>query len=112
MILVNLRDYPGSSRYSNADMAALRSSNLTEQRQMLDARGVEVAAFLSWLIKTQNIPPISHEGGFGLLAWSWGNTITMSFLAQATKLANAEQETIGKYLRALVFFGTCSAWGR
>lgn len=92
-------------------MAALRSSDPAEQRRMLNARGVEVAAFLLWLIKTQSIQPIEGDGdggrgGLGLLAWSWGNTITMSFLAQATKLSKEDQETLRKYLRALIFFGT------
>ncbi|KAH9918132.1 uncharacterized protein B0H18DRAFT_680544 [Fomitopsis serialis] len=116
LVLVNVRDYPGSTPYSPSELAALNSSSLNEQRAMLNERGQEVAAFLLWFIRKECIPQIAGSqgdsgaggGGLALLAWSWGNTITMSFLAQAAKLPKHDQETLGSYLRSLVLFDSSS----
>lgn len=109
LVLVNLRDYPGSTRYTESELSALGSTDPKSQRSMLDARGTEIAAFLLWFIKKEKIPRTTEggAGGLGLLAWSWGNTITMSFLAQAAELPKDRQETLGAYVRSLIFFGTC-----
>ena len=111
LVLVNLRDYPGSPRYTEAELSALGSADPNSQRSALNARGLEIAAFLLWFIKKEKIPRATEggAGGLGLLAWSWGNTITMSFLAQAAKLPKDSQETLGVYVRSLIFFGTCTS---
>lgn len=107
LVLANLRDYPGSTRYTESELNSLGSTDPKSQRSMLDARGMEVANFLLWLIKKEKLPPITEAGtgGLGVLAWSWGNTFTMSFLAQAAKLPRDEQDTLGAYLRSVIFFG-------
>ncbi|TFY59860.1 hypothetical protein EVJ58_g5515 [Rhodofomes roseus] len=112
LVLVNVRDYPGSTPYSASELAALRSGNREEQKAMLDERGKEVAKFLLWFIGKEKIPQTangqtgnsSRTGGLALLAWSWGNTITMAFLAQAAKLPQRDQEILGSYLRTLFLF--------
>ncbi|KAH9843701.1 Alpha/Beta hydrolase protein [Rhodofomes roseus] len=109
LVLVNVRDYPGSTPYSASELAALRSGNREEQKAMLDERGKEVAKFLLWFIGKEKIPQTangqtgnsSRTGELALLAWSWGNTITMAFLAQAAKLPQRDQEILGSYLRTL-----------
>lgn len=109
LVLVNLRDYPGSTRYSEAELSALSSTDPKSQRSALDAQGSEIATFLLWFIKKEKIPRLTERGGggLGLLAWSWGNTIMMSFLAQAAKLPKDIQEILGAYVRSLIFFGMC-----
>jgi len=63
LILVNVRDYPGSTPYSPSELAALNSSNLKEQWAMLNERGQEAAAFLLWFIQKERIPQIAGSQG-------------------------------------------------
>ncbi|KAH9937693.1 Alpha/Beta hydrolase protein [Fomitopsis serialis] len=110
LVALNTRDYRGSTPYSSSDLEALRSTNLDEQRAMIDARGQEVAAFLVWFIRQANIPlrsknqEITSSGGLALLGWSWGNTMTVSFLAQASRLPQEDRRFIDDYLSAFIMY--------
>ena len=108
---MNNRDYYGSTPFSSSDLDALQSAELESQRAVVHARGLEIAAFLLWLIKNESIPsrPLDEQekrnGGIALLGWSWGNTMTMSFLAQASRLPEADRSTLDAYLKAFIMYG-------
>ena len=111
--MLNSRDYPGSTPYSWAELAALGSSNPETQRSVMKQRGLEIAAFLRWYIREENIPmaPSPQEyhnasgGGISLLAWSWGTAMAMSFLAQAATLPQQDRWRLGSYLRTMILLG-------
>ncbi|KAI0732396.1 hypothetical protein C8Q72DRAFT_818612 [Fomitopsis betulina] len=110
LVMLNSRDYPGSTPYSWAELTALGSSNPETQRSVIEHRGLEIAAFLRWYIREENIPmaPSPQEyhnaggGGISLLAWSWGTALAMSFLAQAAKLPQQDRWRLGSYLRTVI----------
>lgn len=111
LVTVNNRDYYGSTPLSTSDFEALRSADLDIQRAMVHARGLEIAAFLLWLIRKENLPrrPIvgqgKRNGGITLLGWSWGNTMTMSFLAQASRLPEEDRSILDVFLRTFTMYG-------
>ncbi|KAH9937691.1 uncharacterized protein B0H18DRAFT_1091783 [Fomitopsis serialis] len=120
LVMVNLRDYPGSTSYSWAELCALRSTKLETQRSILQQRGLEIATFLRWYILNENIPvapspQVDHNtcgGGLALLAWSWGVAIAMAFLAQAATLPQQDKWRLGSYLKSIIFLdGSCHALG-
>ncbi|EPT04329.1 hypothetical protein FOMPIDRAFT_44288 [Fomitopsis schrenkii] len=113
LVALNLREYRGSTPYSPSDLAALGSGDMRQQLSMLQARGLEIATFLVSFIRKENIPPPSNPddynqtrgGGLSVLGWSWGNSITIAFLAQAAKLPDSERHLLDAYLRGFILYG-------
>ena len=58
LILVNRRDYPGSTPLSDAELAELGSSDLETRARALARQGLDIGLFLAWLIRKENIPPV------------------------------------------------------
>lgn len=114
-VRLNLRDYPGSSPWSQDELDGIREGRETA-RDTVASMGVEIAAFLAWYIETQNIPALSSsegideqgaraKGGISVGAWSMGNIASLSFLANLDKVPEATVALLGKYLRSYVMFG-------
>lgn len=114
LVAINLRHYPGSTPLSSAELAALKS-DAGSQASFTRDRGLEIAAFLEWFIRKENIPKKTPSldridgdqiaGGLSLLGWSSGNCITLSFLAHADVLSKESQDSLNTYLRAFVIYG-------
>ena len=115
LVLLNLRDYPGSTRYSPEELASLASPTREVQDAAIQARGHEIVAFLRWFIETERIPPISerqgldlkHCGGISLLGWSSGNCQMISVLAHADKLPEDTRVLLDAYFRSFILHGAC-----
>lgn len=111
LVTVNNRDYYGSTPLSVGDLAALKSADLDSQRAVIHARGSEIAAFLLWLVQNENIPrrPLDGQGkrggGIALLGWSWGNSMTISFLARASRLSQEDRALLDGYMTAFIMYG-------
>lgn len=111
LVAVNLRDYPGSSRFTASELDPLGKSDKESQALLYKARGHELASFLIWFIRNEKIPPLITEegkatGGLSLLSWSWGTTMTISMLAHAESLPLEFQELLDKYWRSHIAFDT------
>ncbi|KAH9835551.1 Alpha/Beta hydrolase protein [Rhodofomes roseus] len=107
LVTVNMRDYRGSTPYTDADIEALGSGDPERQQSMIRARGLEIAAFLVWFIRKEDIPPYvvdGDRGGLSLLGWSWGNVVTMAFLAQASGLSEDDGRLLDGHLKSFVIF--------
>ncbi|KZT68307.1 alpha/beta-hydrolase [Daedalea quercina L-15889] len=109
LVTLNMRDYPGSTPYTNAELAAMRGPDRDGQRTQLHKRGLEISAFIMWFIRKENIPPFKlvgekASGGISILGWSWGNTMTLSFVARARELPKEDQEFLETYMRTLVIY--------
>ncbi|KAH9924427.1 uncharacterized protein B0H18DRAFT_1012126 [Fomitopsis serialis] len=109
LVTLNMRDYPGSTPYTDAELTAMRGPDRDGQRTQLHRRGFEIAAFVAWFIRNENIPPFTLNGndirgGISVLGWSWGNTMSLSFIARASELPKEDQEFLEAYMRALVIY--------
>ncbi|OCH91802.1 hypothetical protein OBBRIDRAFT_833925 [Obba rivulosa] len=113
IILVNLRDYPGSTPYSPAEKDIMFGQDYENKADFLQARGFEIAALLEWLIKKEDLPPIRSGstaegvkpfGGVALLGWSSGSATVLSLVANADKLSSETHVLLDGYLR------TCFLW--
>ena len=80
LILVNRRDYPGSTPLSDVELAELGSPDLETRAKALAQQGLDMGLFLAWLVREENIPPVSidrdgkQQGGIALVAWSLAHT--------------------------------------
>lgn len=113
LVAVNMRDYRGSTPYSPEDLADLWSTDAEKQAKTLRGRGLEMATFLLWFIRKENIPPLLQEkmrgsfsgGGISVLGWSWGCKIALSCFARAHDLEPDDRHLLGNHLRGLILFG-------
>lgn len=116
-VTVNLRDYPGSTPSSPAELSAVLG-DLEGQAGWLRDRGIEIAAFLEWFIRSEDIPQTttvvnggseSFVGGLSLLGWSSGNCVTMSVLAHVDAISAEHRHLLGQYLRSTIILGASEA---
>lgn len=117
LVLVNRRDYPGSSPYTSEDLHLVRLTTADDTKAadnhdtFYRARAAELAAFMCELVKKEGLPKMTadgKEGGIALLAWSAGNVYTIPLLAYVDGLDEETRATLDPYLRAFVLFGTRS----
>ncbi|RDX50214.1 hypothetical protein OH76DRAFT_463824 [Lentinus brumalis] len=120
LVLLNLRGYPGSTPYSTSELDLLEGGSTASddtgspQDMALQARGMEVAQFLRWFIKTENIPAIRDTGsgkllgGLSVLSWSGGNAATFAMFAHADKLPGETKSLFDTYLRSFVMYDPSS----
>ncbi|KAN0126498.1 Alpha/Beta hydrolase fold [Russula decolorans] len=110
LILVNRRDYPGSTPLSDAELAELGSSDLETRAKALAQQGLDIGLFLAWLIREENIPPVvidrdgKQQGGIALVAWSLAHTPLAGFLAHADSLPTDTLRVLDPCLRAYCIF--------
>lgn len=112
LVLVNKRDYRGSTPYSQEELRDLASPDSGVQARAIAARGLEIGAFIRWFIQAEHIPPISASlraddsrgGGVSLLGWSAGNLQTIAFLAHAQDLPEETMRFLESYFRSLIIF--------
>jgi hypothetical protein len=111
LIFVNRRDYPGSTPFSDAELAELGSSDLETRAKALAQQGLDIGLFLAWLIRETNIPPVvigrdgKQQGGIALVAWSLAHTPVAGFLAHADSLPTDALRILDPCLRAYCIFG-------
>ncbi|KAL6306426.1 hypothetical protein BKA93DRAFT_157576 [Sparassis latifolia] len=111
LVLLNLRDYSGSTAYSSDELEAIRSPSHESQAAVLQARALELVAFLSLFVKHEKIPPIAKvsesptvTGGIALLGWSGGNYQTLPVLSHADKVTEDTKLLLDSYFRSLIVY--------
>ncbi|KAF7797122.1 hypothetical protein EIP86_008314 [Pleurotus ostreatoroseus] len=110
LIAPNLRDYPNSTPFSSSELSDLCSPDSATQRRAFGNIGAEVAAFLSYIIITEKIPPRQdvegeETGGLVLLGWSMGNLWCLSMLSDSSSMGDDMIEIMQKYLRTYILHG-------
>ena len=107
-MLVNRRDYPGSSPYSEEDLRKARSDDPEEQNKFAEMRAIEFAQFIRSFIEKENIPKASSgwkRGGVVLMAWSSGNGYTLPLLSYIDAIPEDARLFIEPYFRSHIAFG-------
>ena len=111
LVLINRRDYPGSTPLSDAELAQLGSPHLPTRAKALAQQGIDIGLFLAWLVREEKIPAMSvnwrgkRQGGIVLVAWSLAHTPLAGFLASADMLPADALRTLEPCLRAYCIFG-------
>lgn len=126
LVLLNRRDYPGSTSLTDTELSALKaicdptspaydaSKSLEAQSNFLKARGFEVAEFMAWFAKTENIPKVvdkedeGKEGGMALVAWSSANGTALGLFAHLKELRREAREALEPYMRTYLYYGELS----
>ncbi|CCM05546.1 uncharacterized protein FIBRA_07773 [Fibroporia radiculosa] len=109
IVLINWRDYPESTPYSDAELERMRGP-LDAQAAALAAHGVEFQNFIVWFVKTHQTPPIkankdgSLSGGVAFAAWSAGNLQCIALLAHADKASTKTRALLDIHLRTLIVY--------
>ncbi len=114
LVFVNMRDYPGSSVFSQEELENLCSEDPVVLAVASHALGRDVALCLRHLIVTLGIPPISEaqgkrSGGIALLGWSRGSHPCIAMLASGHQLADETKRLLARYLRTVVLHGEFDA---
>ena len=110
LIAVNMRDYPGSSPYTAAELSMLAMPDAKVQETVIRKEGQELAEFLQFIIKAEAIAPIvesegRRDGGIVLVTWSMGNIFSMSLLGNAKIFSEHMRSLLETYLRKVVVYG-------
>ncbi|KAJ3555733.1 hypothetical protein NM688_g2410 [Phlebia brevispora] len=108
-IFVNMRDYPGSSGFSEEELEALGSADPDIQAGATRNLGQDIAICLEFLVRTLEIPAITEtqgrrNGGIALVGWSMGNMSTLAMLGKAQDLPEETIQFLQAYLRTVVLY--------
>lgn len=110
LVLVNRRDYPNSSPYTDKDLEKLNSSDDWAQDEFAKGRAQEYATFIRRFVEQESTPEMTvdgKDGGIVLLSWSSGVAYTIPLLSFADSLPEDLRDAIEPYLRLYVSFGEC-----
>lgn len=109
-MLVNQREYPGSSGFYPEELSHLHGNDYDAQLAVLKGFGLELAVFLSRFIEFHDIPrPAIRDGrrtgGMAILAWSLGNMTLFSFLAYGHEYRTEVREVVEQYVHTAIVYG-------
>ncbi|EIM81546.1 alpha/beta-hydrolase [Stereum hirsutum FP-91666 SS1] len=107
IILVNRRDYPGSTPLDDSDRKNLSSFNSSTAeaaqniRSYMRDRARDVYDFLCELVAAECIPGVSDGGGIIMAAWSFGGSLITALLAYL-KTFEVPDVVLGEYIRRFI----------
>ncbi|EPQ56342.1 hypothetical protein GLOTRDRAFT_120887 [Gloeophyllum trabeum ATCC 11539] len=110
LVLLNRRDYPGSTRISPKEIVQIRSPRVDEQAAALRGLGLDIASFLAWYARSSGIPKVGADGsgGISVLAWSSGNAQTSAAIANLGLLEEDKKALLRDYLRGYIIYDSPS----
>ncbi|KAJ3553764.1 hypothetical protein NM688_g3445 [Phlebia brevispora] len=106
-IAPNLRDYPNSTPYTPSEFENLCSADVETQKLAVRSLGLELAAFLKYIVDAESLPPKRGadgqvKGGLVLLSWSMGNLWSLSMFGNASALEDETRAVLRRYLRTYI----------
>ncbi|KAJ7474271.1 Alpha/Beta hydrolase protein [Mycena latifolia] len=102
-ILWNRRDYHGSTKYTNEELADLHAG----RRIFQDRQALQIAWFLEHFIEHEKTPKVTADRtarGFILLGWSSGCSVVLALFADPSIFPPGLYDTVEPYLRSLVLY--------
>ncbi|KAF7351525.1 Aminodeoxychorismate synthase [Mycena sanguinolenta] len=93
VILLNRRDYPGSTKYTDAELEDLKAG----RRIFQDRLAIQLAWFLEHFIDHENTPKLSADRNFG-------NATALSLFSNPDAIPKPLYQTIEPYLMSLVLY--------
>ena len=107
---MNLRDYPGSSLYTNSELESFESDSQDFQDVAVRDLGRQMAALLTAIVRKEALPPATIKdgkstGGISLLTWSMSNLVSLSLLANVGTFEKEIREGLETHLRTVILHG-------
>ncbi|KAK7053745.1 AB hydrolase-1 domain-containing protein [Favolaschia claudopus] len=99
IISVNRREYPGSTPYSDEELATFACGSDAERAVLLEQQGRDLAMFLDGLITHLHLP---QTGGMAILGWSMGCLFLMALVSCICTLPKATQERLSSFVHNIV----------
>jgi len=109
-IALNRRDFPGSTPFSQEELAKLKSPDVGKSALLdfMRARGLELIGFIYNIIGLLNLPTrlASGEGAISILGWSSGGIYLLSAMGcfNDTDLSIPQKETIKHCIPSCILF--------
>ncbi|KAF5357127.1 hypothetical protein D9756_006472 [Leucocoprinus leucothites] len=104
LVLVQRRDYAGSSKYTDDEMSVLRSDNPTA---FFGTAGEVMAQFVHYLVSNTEVCTASEDrssGGIAIAGWSIGNVFAQSMFFEGATLNEETYAAIEPYVLSLVLY--------
>jgi hypothetical protein len=110
LIAVNQREYPGSSQLSDGQLALLHSTDTEEQESVLRDVVQDLARFMCYIVKHENIPAIKmtkgkKSGGLCILGWGSGNALPIGLLSYLPSFDDSLQKVLEEYIISVIIYG-------
>ncbi|KAI0092166.1 Alpha/Beta hydrolase protein [Irpex rosettiformis] len=108
-IAINMREYPGTTNLSEAELQQFASADLEDQAAAVASQAVDIARLIVHVIKQEGIPPPQRSGdtlsgGVSLMAWSAGTLMINALLANVPTLDKAVYEFLNRYVTNAIFY--------
>lgn len=108
LVLVNRREYPGSSLFTDEDLNKLKNKDDAVHIEFARERAEGIATFINVFKYQEGIAeasPDGRSGGVSLMGWSSGALHTIALLGYADLLSEDLKKSIEPYLRSYIVFG-------
>ncbi|KAG6917598.1 hypothetical protein DXG01_001827 [Tephrocybe rancida] len=100
-ILWNRREYPGSTKYTDAEVDDLNNG----RKIFLNRLAILVGDFIKQFVEKESVPKISSDrksGGFAILGWSMGTATAMPLFSDPTLFSEDSYDLLEMYVKDLV----------
>ncbi|KAJ7618527.1 hypothetical protein FB45DRAFT_931848 [Roridomyces roridus] len=99
IVCVNRREYPASSPYNPAELAAFMTGTTEQRTSILAQQGHDLALFLDGLIVDLALP---EAGGVAVAGWSLGTIFLTSLICSMETLPQATQERLSDFVHTII----------
>lgn len=114
VIIMNSRDYRGSTPYTAEELAQLASPDIETQALAVRRWGREVAQFLAYVCRSLGISPAAggrnskDSDGLVLATWSLSGVAALSILGDPETMGKDLTNTLAPYLRKIILYDSPS----
>ena len=110
LIAINMRDYAGSTPYTDDELAEFANSDVKVQASAVRKLGREFGGFMVFVCTSLGIPATTvldgqKRGGLAFLTWSMSNMGLVSVLGDPRTLDDAQKTILQRYLRTAFAYG-------
>lgn len=101
-VVWNRRDYPGSTKYTDAELDDLKNG----RQEFIDRLAVQLGQFLEQFIEEEHIPKISanrKSGGLAIMGWSMGIASVIPLFSSKELVHHSLLEP---YVKDLIIYGS------
>lgn len=108
LVLLNRRDYPGSSPYTEEELDGVKAGSEAAQTAFGIARAMEFATFIQKFVAQNDVPRMTKygkDGGVVMMSWSSGTMYALPLLAYADAIPDTIREALEPHFRRYIIFG-------